>query len=97
MTPLERLYARRLKLDQERARINKLIAKLERRGMYVAIAKIHHATDGCGYPHRRRPYVKKVSKDWANVDCLTCLRQRGRRRGKRKPPPVPWTTPRRSP
>lgn len=99
VTRLEQLYARRLKIDQERAQINKLIAKLERRGTYIAIAKIHHATEGCSYPVVSRAYVKKVTKNWKNVDCMKCLQhqQRQTRRARRKHPAVPWTEPRRSP
>ena len=47
---LQQLYARRHELDTERRQINKLIAKLEKRGSYVAGAKIHHAKDGCARP-----------------------------------------------
>ena len=105
-TPLERLYARRLKLDQERGWLNKLIAKLERRGTYVAIAKIHHATEGCSLAWLGRPtqtpwgyrskVAKKTTKNWKIVDCMKCLRHRGRQRGRRVKPIVPWTAPRRA-
>lgn len=99
MTPLEQLYARRLKLDEERAEINRLIAKLERRGLHVAVAKIHHANEGCSTAWLNNRRAKKVTKNWKNVDCMKCLqhRQRQARRIRRKQPAVPWTTPRRSP
>ncbi len=96
MTRIERLYARRRKLDQERRQLNKLIAKLEGRGCYVAAAKIHHANEGCSTAWLRPRRAKKVTKNWKNVDCMTCLQRRAKR-ARRKQPTVPWTAPRRSP
>lgn len=105
-TRLERLYVRRRLLDQERARLTKLIATLERRGNAMAIAKVHHATEGCSIAQVNRPTqtpwgqrtkcAKKVTKDWKVVDCLKCLWLRCSLKEQRDRTPVPWISPKQS-